>query len=303
MARLVRDKTVTMKTDWKTNGPVVTGGMGGSGTRLVAELCSHFGIYIGDDLNVASDNLLYTLLFRRRIWFYKTYQNKKQMGTGLSLLEKLLLKNYGLSPKEIWFLIYAVTDMTLHYLDERIWSFGRLQQIIRNPRFNDHSYQGWGWKEPNSHLLLSNLSEQFQSLKFIHTIRHGADMAFSQNQRQLRAWGDLFGIPTPTSDEEIPRASLKFWAKTNKSVAELGKSLGSKRYIQINFDTLCKTPGKIINDLISFLEIDIDQDTYQAALAIPKIPKTLGRYKSHDLSQFDPEDLEIVKSFGFSLDQ
>jgi len=149
---------------------------------------------------------------------------------------------------------------------------------------------------------LDNLSEQFSGLKFIHTIRHCVDMAFSQNQRQLRAWGNLFGIPTPNNSEEIPRVSLKFWARANKSVADLGKSLGSDRYIQIKFDTLCKNPGKIINDIISFLEIDIDPDTYQAALTLPKIPETLGRYKLHDLSQFDPEDLEIVKSFGFSLD-
>ena len=113
-------------------------------------------------------------------------------------------------------------------------------------------------------------------------------MAFSKNQRQLRAWGDLFGIPTPISEEEIPRASLKFWALANKSVADLGKSLGSNRYIQIKFDTLCKNPGKIIDDIISFLEIDIDPEVYQAVLTLPKIPKTLGRYKSHDLSQFDP---------------
>ena len=291
-----------MKIDWKTNGPVVIGGMGGSGTRLVAEICFQFGIYLGDDINIASDNLLYTLLFRRRIWFYKYHRNKLKIGAGLSLLEKLLLKNYCLSPKEIWFLIYAVTDMTLHYRDERLWSFKRLQQVIRNPRINDPPYKGWGWKEPNSYLLLGNLSDQFQSLKFINTIRHGVDMAFSKNQRQLRAWGDLFGIPTPISEEEIPRASLKFWALANKSVADLGKSLGSNRYIQIKFDTLCKNPGKIIDDIISFLEIDIDPEVYQAVLTLPKIPKTLGRYKSHDLSQFDPEDLEIVESFGFSLD-
>jgi len=64
-----------MRDDWKENGPIVIAGVGGSSTRLVADLLSLFGIFLGDDLKIASDNLLYTLLFRRRTWFYKS--NKK----------------------------------------------------------------------------------------------------------------------------------------------------------------------------------------------------------------------------------
>ena len=164
---------------WKNNGPLVIGGMGGSGTRLVAELCSLFGYYLGDDLNIASDNLLYTLIFRRQGWFYKSYKNPKKIKTGLSLLEKLLLKRYNLSIHELWMLLYAVADMTLHYRDERLWSYRRLQNILKNTGFINPNYRGWGWKEPNSYLLLQYMSEQFPDMKFIHTIRHGVDMAFS----------------------------------------------------------------------------------------------------------------------------
>jgi hypothetical protein len=288
---------------WKEKGPVVIGGMGGSGTRLVAEICSLFGIYLGDDLNLASDNLLYTLLFRRRTWFYKSHQNPDRIKTGLSLLEKLLLKNYRFTLKEIWFLLYAGTDMTLHYRDERIWSLRRMVKIIQHPRFKHPDYLGWGWKEPNSYLLLRDLSEHFSSLKFIHTIRHGADMAFSRNQRQLRAWGELFGIPRPEDKQELPRAALKFWARANQAAADIGNSLGTAHYLQVNFDLLCQNPVPIINDIISFLELNIDQSTYQQALELPQLPSSLGRYKKHDLSQFDSEDIETLKSFGFAVEQ
>jgi len=290
-----------MRSDWKENGPIVIGGMGGSGTRLVAEILSQFGIFLGDDLNVASDNLLYTLLFRRSAWFYKSYQNRNRIQTGLSVLDKLLLKEYGLSFKEIWFLLYAVTDMSLHYRrDERSWSLMRLRKIINNTRFKDNQYNGWGWKEPNSYLILENLKDHYNSLKFIHTIRHGADMAFSKNQRQLRTWGDLFGIPEPSKD--FPSASLKFWARANQAVEKLGESLGVNQYLQINYDLLCQKPDQIINELITFLNIDVDKPTYQAALKLPKIPPSLGRYKKEDLSQFDMDDLNVVKSFGFTVE-
>ena len=290
-----------MKTDWKDNGPIVIGGMGGSGTRLVAEICALFGIYLGDDLNIARDNLLYTLLFRRRTWFYKTFQDKDRIRTGLSLLEKLLLKRSILNPQELWFLLYAGMDMTLHYRDDKLWSFKRILNLVRYPWFGTRTFSGWGWKEPNSYLLLEDLADHFPNLKFIHTIRHGADMAFSKNQRQLRAWGMLFDIPHP--EKELPESSLKFWAKANRSAAETGRKLGDGKYLQINFDRLCQEPGQIINDIIAFLGIDVKEEIFQAALKLPKIPPSLGRYMEHDISQLDPEDLAALKEFGFRIEE
>ena len=290
-----------MKPDWKENGPIVIGGMGGSGTRLVAEICSLFGYYLGDDLNVASDNLLFTLLFRRRTWFYKSLQDKEWIRTGLSVLEKLLLKRILLTPKEIWFLVYAGTDMTLHYRDDKLWPFKRMLNLVRYPGFGNRSYIGWGWKEPNSYLLLEDIADHFPNLKFVHTIRHGADMAFSKNQRQLRAWGALFDIPHP--EKELPESSLKFWAKANRSVAEIGKRLGSGKYMQIKFDRLCQEPAQTIDDIIAFLGIDVNEDIYQAAIELPKIPHSLGRYREHDISQLDPDDLAVLKDFGFTIEE
>ena len=58
-------------------GPVVIGGVGGSGTRVLAEILSLFGFYLGNDLNGAKDNLVYTLLFKRPNWFYRNKDNRK----------------------------------------------------------------------------------------------------------------------------------------------------------------------------------------------------------------------------------
>ena len=45
--------------------PVAIGGVGGSGTRLIAQILHEAGFYLGDDLSYAIDNLWFTLLFRR----------------------------------------------------------------------------------------------------------------------------------------------------------------------------------------------------------------------------------------------
>ena len=50
---------------YKHNNPVVIGGIGGSGTRLIAQCLKELGYLMGADLNPAYDNLWFTLLFKR----------------------------------------------------------------------------------------------------------------------------------------------------------------------------------------------------------------------------------------------
>ena len=53
-------------------GPVAIGGVGGSGTRLIAQLLREAGFYLGGDLNPALDNRWFTLLFKRPDWYERT---------------------------------------------------------------------------------------------------------------------------------------------------------------------------------------------------------------------------------------
>jgi hypothetical protein len=48
----------------KLFGPVANGGVGGSGTRVFAEILREFGLYMGNCLNNASDNLMSPSLMR-----------------------------------------------------------------------------------------------------------------------------------------------------------------------------------------------------------------------------------------------
>jgi hypothetical protein len=51
------------------NPPVVIGGLGGSGTRLIAAILQHLEFDMGSDLNRTNDNLAFTLLLKRpELW-------------------------------------------------------------------------------------------------------------------------------------------------------------------------------------------------------------------------------------------
>ena len=72
-------------------GPIVIGGVGGSGTRVLAEILRSLDIFIGNDLNESLDNLTYTLLFKRRRWFYRHCKSNAELSRGLGVLERTMI--------------------------------------------------------------------------------------------------------------------------------------------------------------------------------------------------------------------
>lgn len=296
------------------HGPIVIGGVGGSGTRVIAEIIAMFGTYLGADLNKASDNLTYTLLFRRPRWFYRNRDDRKKIATGIALFRKLMLRDARISAREIAFLMRAVISVaafghTSRQIGEKpgqgngkgLWPLERLQRL-RGAGLGVAGLSHWGWKEPNSHLLIENLAEQFPGFRYIHTIRHGLDMAFSRNQLQLYSWGRMFGVAPPANAALEPRASLKYWIAANRRVLELRERIGRHRLLVINFDQLCLQPEQEIRNLLRFLDIAADPAAYEQAIRMPRKPDSMGRYRSEDLGQFDAGDLDQLPRFGFTVD-
>ncbi len=286
-------------------GPLVIGGIGGSGTRVLARILQLFNIFMGDDLNSPLDNLSYTLLFKRPRWFYKNFNDERKLITGLRILEKTMLTRKPFSLSEMAFLGNAVAMMARFGHNKQLdgkgqWAFQRLHHILFPKKRIAPYHQGWGWKEPNSHLILSSLNPYFPNLKYIHSIRHGLDMAYSANQQQLFNWGPMFGINLPENPEEIPVASYRYWVKVNQKVIQQGEAMEPNRFLAINFDNFCANPQAGLTTLIDFLELAPSQKSIEEALKVPVAHASMGRFRKADNSLFQNEDLGFLHSLGFS---
>lgn len=297
-----------MNNNWRENGPVVVGGVGGSGTRVVAEILRQLGFYMGNDLNPSNDYLAYTLLFKRPKWYQQNYDNVKQIDTGLNLLEKIILAKGVITLNEYWFGWVATRNMAKwgHNTSgdgSGDWYRERVKKMFAAHYEKERNCIGWGWKEPNTHLMLTHLNRKFPHLKYIHVIRHGLDMAFSANQQQLFNWGALFGVDTPESTDiqAISRASLQYWVKANQTVVEKGKALGEQQFLLLNFDLLCEKPASEIQRLVNFLKVEPSQASLEKVSALPQKPQSSGRYQQHDLNQFNPDDLNALSNYGFMI--
>lgn len=284
--------------------PVAIGGVGGSGTRVVAEILKRVGLYIGSDLNPSNDNLWFTLLLKRPAWFIKnSVKDETEIYRGLSIFEKAMNGQPVTGMSDLLFIFHATIDIALRGHDHLhsgrgIWAFKRAMNMLKTRRCRFSARAAWGWKEPNTHIFIKYLAGHFKQIKYIHVIRHGLDMAYSSNQAQLFNWGRLFGVVTDSSIP-LPKASLQYWIKANKQAIDLGRRLLGKRFLLLNFERLCLNPAYEIDRLLDFLEIGIGSVDIESLVALPRTPKSSGRYKNHDISVFSDEEIVAVKALGF----
>ena len=124
----------------------------------------------------------------------------------------------------------------------------------------------------------------------VFLVRHPLDMAFSSNLNQLRRFGHWLG----SNVELTPRWQLKLWLKAHDFVNSL-----SKRYAVhcVRFEALISRPMDTFSDLFEFLGLNLDPNT----LEVVHPPNSIGRYRTHSLSEFDRQDLNRVRGLGFSI--
>ncbi len=275
--------------------PVAIGGVGGSGTRLIAEILRQLDFYMGVDLNDANDNLWFTLLFKRaELWsgcgpqeeFDQAAQIFRTGMTGHGSLnkdQKAMVKRL------------AAVDRPQHPAK---WMYKRAKTILGSVR-PLQTFQRWGWKEPNTHIFLDRLNSAFPEMKYIHVMRNGLDMAFSRNQNQLKLWGAYFF--NGEEYEITPYWSLKYWRLAHRRVEKIAEQMPG-RYLLLSFDAFCTAPHEGLRLLLEFLGLTVDAETEASLISLVRRPNTIGRFKQYDVQLFDPVDVAYVESLGFDVD-
>lgn len=294
--------------EWIRNGPVAIGGVGGSGTRVVAELVNRLGIAIGRDLNGASDNLLYTLLFKRPHWFRAHWHDADAIGAHIRILEKVLTGRERLSLADIRALVAAGREMSRHgHTREGAnagprWSIVRIvRALLSQPR--PDPCIGWGWKEPNTHLILDHLARCYPGLRYIHVMRHGFDLAFSENQQQVGIWAPLFDLVSEASSEaEAARSAYRYWVHANDRTLRIGEALGPERFLRLRLEEICAAPEAAVETIARFIGARLDPALRADLVALPRMPRSVGRYRKKDLSIFSEKDFCALARFGYSAD-
>jgi len=266
----------------KTSSPLAIGGLGGSGTRIVATLLQLYGYYFGSDLNEARDNLWFTLLFKR---------HSALLETDFSFLELTDIffsalqgdNKVALSKADLIFSLANVDrmDHTSEWLLERAKSLISESSCGFNPR--------WGWKEPNTHIFIEKFLKIDERLKYIHVLRDPYYMAFSRNQNQLKNWGPLF-FDSPI--ELLPKNSFSLWRKVHERISA-SKEIWPDRIFILRYEDLMTRPVFLIKDICEFLDLTYIPSITSEIQQLINNPLDAKDFKSN-CNQFSEEDIQYI---------
>lgn len=278
---------------------IAVGGLGGSGTRVIARMLQMLDIYVGGSLNSKLDNLWFTLLFKRPTWF-RTMPEPDDFFFALSMFRRAMEDGLaGNLPREAEERLRTIKVEARRTGESLGLTATTLEEFLYSRGYDRRRFRGWGWKEPNTHVFLPQIAAAIPNLKYVHVIRNGLDMAFSSNQQQLANWGALIGRVEVDGVRLSPKMALDFWITANRRATDIGNVLGPDMFHLLNYDRLCANPEEEIRGLLRFLRLDghdADPDLLKQIIA----PVSVGRFRNHPDHGFTPDQLEAVRELGFT---
>lgn len=158
----------------------------------------------------------------------------------------------------------------------------------------------WGWKEPRSIFLLPFWNHVFPQMKFLHVTRDGRDMAFSENQNQLRKHGRVWLTWRERTFAARPLRSIMLWSRLNSAAADYGEQVLRERYLRVRFEDLCADGAPVVRRILEFLESTGDAE--EIARREVSAPASIGRFREQKEWQIELIERaagETLRRFGY----
>jgi hypothetical protein len=244
----------TLVQNWPSD-PIIIGATGGSGSRVVARILQAGGLFLGSNRNRAEDSMplaafcdLWATVYAARAELFEDHE--------MRCLESAMTRSFAV----------ALAD-----------HFGEAEPAP-GP---------WGWKVPSTIYFLPFFHDLFPRLRFVHLVRDGRDIAFSDNQNQLIKFGLPF-LGWKEREErrqlsrraQLPAGSLKLWSQANLAAADYGERELGDRYMRVRFEDVCADPEEVVGRLLQFA--GLDGSAQEIACQEVEPPTTVGRWRDQD---------------------
>ena len=296
--------------------PVVVGGVGGGGTRVVSQILDALAFEMGPVSTPSLDNVLFTSLFTlpmvarapatfaeldaffvdREGWW--KISRKRRPATAL--LPKSSNRS-NVSSRKRWCRASRNPSgcprrgsLPPNEGSRRDGTLSRTGRWLRDrgspPGMEGAQHQG---------VCLPQIVRQFPDMKYIHVIRHGLDMAYSRNVNQVRSWDR-----SRHQGGRTPRSGLL--------PGILGQNKREDHFLRRRRAEAplpacpVRRPGaRACGVDLPLLRLSRRErrrrEKQQVLRAIPSVPRSLGRYKEQELSKLNPSLVDRVRDFGFDV--
>ena len=240
------------------------GAVGGSGTRVFSRIARDAGVFMGSHLDSQEDSA-------------------SMSGFYTEFASDYLAANGDLVQNQERRLAQRLAKCLDHHLER-----------LPGPD------APWGIKNPRSMLMLPFWDRSFPGMRFLHVIRDGRDMAYSENDNQIRRHARA--VLGPDFDRPAPERAMLWWVQANSLAADYGEAELGGRYLRVRLEDLCERPKRTIRSLYEFLGA---RGPIRQAIREVEPPRTLGRWRERP----EPELARLValgrpglERFGYAAD-
>jgi len=169
----------------------------------------------------------------------------------------------------------------------------------------------WGWKLPETMLVLPVVFDSFRKGKLIHIVRHPVDTSLRRTHMTSRAsnlvgesvleaaYSHLGWDQKRISSDPDYLCNAASWLYQVGEATRFGREeLGPGRYLEIRYEDICGDPGAVQKSLAGFLEIDIGSQP----LAIETDPSRRREWKYPDARADEVWDIcgEVAIQLGYT---
>ena len=211
--------------------PIIVTGRGGSGTRLISKAVQDCGVFLGNRLNESEDSME---------WVEAIYEIAAKVHTA----------EYEPSDSEEidWQSRLALTA-------NRILQNGGIKQD-----------QLWGFKLPESMLIMPQLLSTFPNARVIHLVRHPITSSLRRTHLTSQtanpvgkavceaAYRDAGMEPSNALIDPDWKRNALTWNYQVGSVANQLGEMPADRSLQVKFEDLCDDPQEVTNEIKAFLD-------------------------------------------------
>ncbi|HTW42033.1 MAG TPA: sulfotransferase [Solirubrobacteraceae bacterium] len=266
--------------------PLVVAGIAGGGTRVPARLLVELGFFIGEDLNEALDNLTCTLLLKRPRWYCRAATRQRRVNAAARPLVRSLTDASPPTARE-WLTLVGAMLGTMPRGNDRLgrrrgrhWAPGAVRRLLASRGHDPAQRAGWGWKEPNTIVLLPELVNAFPGMRFLHVYRDPERIARAgkdTTRAMVINWSRQLGLRPPARrGEDLVEPTLRFCRLVSERTDRIGRERLGSRYHKLDVDRLVAEPEGEIDGLLAFLGVAVDAETRARLLAVPSADRLAG---------------------------
>lgn len=207
------------------DAPVIAFGRGGSGTRLSSAVLDSFGLFLGNQLNPSNDSIEW-----------------------VDLIYEMALKVTG----------RASSDLALWRTELR----ARARAIL--DRAPEGSADLWGWKLPESSLVVPELAASFPRARWLYLLRHPVDTCMRRShvtsrinhpvgRATLEAAYALAGRGRVPEDAPQHILNAMSWWYQVRLFRRAMEDLPPERVHILRFEAICADPEHVLDEVARFL--------------------------------------------------